>query len=72
MYWGSGLSYNLTITTLPENYPGKNMLGKLLCEIRLLLRNVLLCEMVNLQRLENSRMYLYMTEKYSIQLLQPN
>ena len=39
MYWGSGLSYNLTITTLPEKYPGKNMLGKLLCEIRLLLKN---------------------------------
>ena len=38
MYWGSGLSYNLTITTLPEKYPGKNMLGKLLCEIRLLLK----------------------------------
>ena len=39
MYLGSGLSYNLTITTLPEKYPGKNMLGKLLCEIRLLLKN---------------------------------
>ena len=38
MYWGSNLSYNLTITTLPEKYPGKNMLGKLLCEIRLLLK----------------------------------
>ena len=36
MDWGSRLSYNLTITTLPEKYPGKNMLGKLLCEIRLL------------------------------------
>ena len=23
-YWGSGLSYNLTITTLPELWPGKN------------------------------------------------
>ena len=33
-FWGSGLSYILTITTPPEKYPGKNMLGKLLCEIR--------------------------------------
>ena len=38
-YWGSGLSYNLTITTLPELWPGKNKLGKLLAELRNELRS---------------------------------
>ena len=33
-YWGSGLSYNLTITTLSELWPGKNNLVKLLAELR--------------------------------------
>ena len=28
----------MIITTLPEKYPGKNVLGKLLCEIRSLLK----------------------------------
>ena len=37
-YWGSDLSYNLTITTLPELFPGKNKLGKLLAELRIELR----------------------------------
>ena len=32
--WGSGLTYNLTLTTLPDQFPGKNMLGKLLVELR--------------------------------------
>ena len=39
LYWGSGLSYNLTVTTHPDFYPGKNSLGKLLCEIRSELRD---------------------------------
>ena len=33
-FWGSGLTYNLTLTTLPDQFPGKNMLGKLLVELR--------------------------------------
>ena len=33
-FWGSGLNYNLTLTTLPGQFPGKNMLGKLLVELR--------------------------------------
>ena len=37
--WGSGLSYNLTISTLPELLPGKNKLGKLLAELRKELRS---------------------------------
>ena len=37
-YWGSGLSYHMTVTTHPDYYPGKNYLGKLLCEIRSELR----------------------------------
>ena len=27
LYWGSGLSYNLRLTTHPDFYPGKNSLG---------------------------------------------
>ena len=38
-FWGSGFSHALTRSTLPEKYPGKNMLGRLLCEIRDTLRN---------------------------------
>ena len=33
-FWGSGLNYNLTLTTQPDQFPGKNMLGKLLVELR--------------------------------------
>ena len=33
LYWGSGHSYNLTLTTHPDFYPGNNSLGKLLYEI---------------------------------------
>ena len=33
-YWGSDLSYNIAITTLPELFVGKNKLGKLLAELR--------------------------------------
>ena len=43
-YWGSGLSYNLTITTLPELFPGKNKLGKLLTELRMELRSHLVTD----------------------------
>ena len=39
LYWGSGLYYHLTQTTHPDYYPGLNKLGKLLCEVRVLLRN---------------------------------
>ena len=39
IYWGSGLNYHLTQTTHPDYYPGLNKLGKLLCEVRVLLRN---------------------------------
>ena len=38
LYWGSGLNYHLTQTTHPDYYPGLNKLGKLLCELRVLLR----------------------------------
>ena len=38
IYWGSGLNYHLTQTTHPDYYPGLNKLGKLLCEVRVLLR----------------------------------
>ena len=38
LYWGSGLPFNITVTTTPDKYPGKNMLGKLLCDIRSELR----------------------------------
>ena len=38
LYWGSGLNYHLTQTTHPDYYPGLNKLGKLLCEVRVLLR----------------------------------
>ena len=34
LFWGSGLSYGLTITTDPGHYPGQNHLGKLLGVIR--------------------------------------
>ena len=33
-FWGSGLTYNLSLTTLPDKFPGKNMLGKLLMQLR--------------------------------------
>ena len=38
-YWGSGLPFNVTCTTKPECFPGKNMLGNLLCELRSDLRS---------------------------------
>ena len=38
LYCGSGLNYHLTQTTHPDYYPGLNKLGKLLCEVRVLLR----------------------------------
>ena len=38
LYWGSGLPFNITVTTTPDKYPGKNMIGKLLCDIRSELR----------------------------------
>ena len=39
LYWGTGLPYKISITTKPEMYPGKNMLGKLLVELRSKYRN---------------------------------
>jgi len=33
-FWGCGLPYNIAITTNPDQYPGKNNLGKLLMELR--------------------------------------
>ena len=38
LYWGSGLPFNITVTTTPDKYPWKNMLGKLLSDIRSELR----------------------------------
>ena len=34
LYWGSGLPFNITVTPTPDKYPGGNMLGKLLSDIR--------------------------------------
>ena len=34
LYWGSGLPFNITVTTTPDKYPGENMLEKLLSDIR--------------------------------------
>ena len=38
VYWGSGLPFNITVTTTPDKYPVKNMFGKLLSDIRSELR----------------------------------
>ena len=38
-FWGSGLPYNITITTDHRKYPGKNKLGLLLGELRTMLKN---------------------------------
>ena len=37
-FWGSWLPFNITVTTTPDKYPGKNMLLKLLSDIRSELR----------------------------------
>ena len=37
-FWGSGLSYNLTIRTKPEHWPAANNLGKILMNARADLR----------------------------------
>ena len=34
MHWGSGLSYNLTLTSKPAFHPGNNQLGKILMSLR--------------------------------------
>ena len=39
MYWGSGLSYNLTKTTDPKYWPGSNKLGAILESLRSTLRS---------------------------------
>ena len=39
LYWSSGLPFNITVTTTPDKYPGKNMFEKLLSDIRSELRN---------------------------------
>ena len=33
-FWGSGLSYNLTLNTRQDKYPGSNKIGVILCELR--------------------------------------
>ena len=33
-FWGSGLTYNLTLNTHPDKYPGSNQLGLILSELR--------------------------------------
>ena len=33
-FWGSGLTYNLTLNTRQDKYPGSNKLGVILCELR--------------------------------------
>ena len=38
-FWGSGLPYNITLTTDHRKYPGKNKLGLLLGELRTILKN---------------------------------
>ena len=38
LYWDLGLPFNITVTTTPHKYPGKNILGKLLSDIRSELR----------------------------------
>ena len=35
LWWGSGLSYNMTSTTKPSHHPGKSWLGEILMKIRL-------------------------------------
>ena len=34
MWWGSGLSYQMTSTTMPSHHPGKSWLGEILMKIR--------------------------------------
>ena len=53
-YWGSGLTYLLTTTTLSEMLPGKNMLGRLLVELRDELRNSTAATVIEATQLSSS------------------
>ena len=38
LWWGSGMTYNMTTTTKPINHPGKSWLGEILMKVRNQLR----------------------------------
>ena len=39
LWWGSGMTYNMTTTTKPINHPGKSWLGEILMKVRNQLRS---------------------------------